>query len=1038
MTASQSKTTVGVFLRRVFPRASAYVCSSLVAMAAGQTWAQLPTTQLNGIFPLSAKAGAPVDVVIDGVDLEDVQKLVFSHPGITATAKMTTPNDFEKTPRLVGNQFAVQVAADVPPGAYEVRAEGRFGQSNPRWFIVSSYGELTDAAGNSTSDKSIEVPLGSGLAGRVDANSMDFVKVPLKAGERVLFNLQAARIGSRMNATLILTDPTGKELSRARDTVGDDPVIEFTAPADGIYGLKIFDHVYGQGPAYFYHLDVTAAPLIDFIFPPSGLAGTNQAVTIYGRNLPGGVPADGLKRHGAPLQKLAANITVPGDEASKTQMPALTQLPIRSALLDAIPYQLTSPAGPSNRVPFYVAQAPVTVEQEPNSTPAQAQKLTVPFELAGQYLPAGDVDWVQFDAKKGDTLWIDIYCHRLGLECDPAMSIFRVNKNEKGEEVVADVAQVDDLPERAARIGSDLDSSSDDPSFKLAVPEDGTYRIMVRDQSGTGGNDPAKMYRLAVRPGFEDFRVLATAVTLMPTPQAQVTQLASGVVRKGGNLLVSCKVDRRDGFEGEIQIRAEGLPPGMTSSTAVIAGDTEKASLVISAAENMAAFSGPIKIIAKAAIRGGEVVREARYGQVVWGTPNRQQQPAEFFPESQLMVTVVDKELEPIVTLTGEDKVWETSLGGKLEIPLTVQRRGDFKEPIKLTATDLPDQIKPAEVNLDGNTNQGKLDVLINQQATKPGVYTFFLRGETKLKHVRNAEALVAAEAEQKGVEQAQKELAEQVTKATTAKDAAVKEAQDATNAANTAQQTRDNQANVAKQKAEAAKAAAENLAKATAAAAADAANAALKEAEQKAKAAADAAAAEQKTADEQLATGEKALVDAKANQKAKDDAKVAAEAALKALQDKTTQGNQIKQQVDQRVNTIRQQNQPRDVNFAVPSGAIKLKVVASPIVISAAAAAGPVKQGEKGQVSATLQRLYGFAENVELSVQLPPGVQGIQVANFSVPGNQGEGKMEIVAAANATPGDHMATLTAKGRFNNVEVTTKMPLAIKIEAAPPK
>ncbi len=1038
MTASHRAFSFGPYLRRAIPFMGSCICSTMLALSVSDAWAQLPTTQLNGIYPLAAKSGAPVDVTIDGVDLEDVQKLVFSHPGITCAAKMTTPNDFEKTPRLVANQFTVQVAADVPPGVYEVRAEGRFGQSNPRWFLVSSSNELTDAAGNATADKSIEVLPGSGLSGRIDSNSMDFIKVPLKAGEHVVFSVQASRIGSRMNASMVLTNPAGKEISRSRDAVGADPAIEFTAPAEGVYGIKLFDHVYGQGPAYFYHFDVSATPLIDFIYPPSGLPGTNQAVTIYGRNLPGGVPADGLTRNGAPLQKVAATIAVPGDEASKTQMPALTQLPVRTALLDAITFQLPSPAGASNRVPFYVAQAPVVLEVEPNSTPAQAQKLTVPFEVTGQYLPNGDVDWFQFDAKKGEVLWIDVFCHRLGLDCDPALSLFRVTKNEKGEEVVADVAQLDDPADRPAKIGTDLDSSTDDPSYKLTVPEDGTYRIMLRDQSGTGGSDPAKVYRLAVRPGIEDFRMLAQAVTLMPTPQAQVTQLASGVVRKGGNLLVSVKVDRRDGFEGEIQLRAEGLPAGMTSSTAVISGDVEKASLVISAPENMAAFSGPIKVVGRAQIRGAEVVREARYGQLVWGTANRQTQPAEFFMQSQLMVTVIDKETEVVVAQTGEDKIWETSLGGKLEIPLTIQRRGDFKEPIKLTATDLPDQIKPAEVNLDGNTAQGKLDVLINQQNTKPGLYTFFLRGETKLKHVRNPEALVAAEAEQKAVEQAQKELADLVTKSTAAKDDAVKQAQAAATATTTAQQTRDNQANVAKQKGEAAKAAAEALAKATAAAAADAANAGLKEAEQKASAASTAAAAEQKVADEALAAGEKALADAKANQKVKDDAKVAAEAALKALQDKTTQGTQIKQQVDQRVAAIRQANQPRDVNFAVPSTSIKLRVVASPLVVTATAPPAAVKQGEKGQLTVALQRLYGFAENVELSVQLPPGVQGIQIANVAVPGAQAEGKLELVAAANATPGDHMLTVTAKGRFNNVEVTTKVPVAVKIEAAPAK
>ena len=54
------------------------------------------------------------------------------------------------------------------------------------------------------------------------------------------------------------------------------------------------------------------------------------------------------------------------------------------------------------------------------------------------------------------------------------------------------------------------------------------------------------------------------------------------------------------------------------------------AALVFVAAEDAAAWAGPIKIVGKAKIGDKDVVREARYAGVVWGTPNRQQQPPEF------------------------------------------------------------------------------------------------------------------------------------------------------------------------------------------------------------------------------------------------------------------------------------------------------------------------------------------------------------------------------------------------------------------------
>ena len=75
-------------------------------------------------------------MTVGGNDLEDVDKLLFSHPGITATAKMSTPTEFEKTPKPLAGQFTVTIAGDVPPGTYEAMVIGRFGMSNPRQFAV--------------------------------------------------------------------------------------------------------------------------------------------------------------------------------------------------------------------------------------------------------------------------------------------------------------------------------------------------------------------------------------------------------------------------------------------------------------------------------------------------------------------------------------------------------------------------------------------------------------------------------------------------------------------------------------------------------------------------------------------------------------------------------------------------------------------------------------------------------------------------------------------------------------------------------------
>ena len=1031
------KRLVGLLAHRAC--ASAIVVLALAAIPSAAR-AQLPVTQLTSVFPPGGKPGATLDVTVTGADLEDADKLVFNHPGITAAAKMTAPTEFSPTPAPVPNQFAVTIAGDVPAGVYQARVIGRFGESNPRSFVVGALNEIVDA-GNSSLEKAVELPLGSLFNGRVDANTYDYLKIPLKAGERVILDCWAQRIDSRLDATLLLADPSGKELLRVRDTIGSDPAIDFTAPAEGHYVLKVYDAVYGGGAEHFYRLSATAMPFVDFIFPPSAPAGSNNQFTIYGRNLPGGQPAEGMSVSGGPLQKVTVNIPMPADDAARTGLAVGPHTSPRSAPLDGIEYRLPTPQGPANPVTVYFARGPVLAEQEPNNDAATAHKIAVPCEYTGQFHPAADLDWVQFDAKKGEVYQIELISHRLGLDSDPYLAVFKVAKNEKGEEVVSDVLQADDEQDQAGRRRRrgtvDPDGPTLDPSAELSVPEDGTYRILVRDNAGSVRKNPEYVYRLVIRTGEPDFRLLAKAAAAM-TQQEQQLPLQSVVLRKGGSAVIPVSVDRRDDFEGDVQISVEGLPAGVTCAGAIVGGDVDRTQLVIVAADSVAAWSGPIKIVGKSQIGGKEVVREARYSQIVWGTTNRQQQPPAYKLVKNLNLTVVDKELSPAFIQIGEDKVWETSIGGTIEIPVTVTRRGDFKEALKLNSVGIPDQMKAKELNLDGNTNAGKFELVLNQQNTQPGTYTLAMRADTKQKYARNPDAIAAVEAEQKAFEEKLKALNEAVKTATTAKDAATKMAQETAAAAKTAEQAKAAAAAAAKQKADAAKAAADNAAKAKAASDADAANQALKDAAAAAQKASEEVASQQKMADEELAKADKALVDAQALAKTKEEARVAAEAALKAATDKVTQGNQFKQQLDQRANQVKQANQPKDVNFPIYSTPVKVKIVSTPIEMAVAPPAAAIKQGEKGMVTATLTRKYNFAEPVNLTLELPQGVQGLSAQQVTVAKDQAEGKLEIAAAANATPGDHMVTIRAKGRFNNVEVQQQATVMVKVEAVEKK
>lgn len=957
-----------------------------VVFLASNALAQLPTPELKSIYPPGAKQGSSVDVTIGGVSLEGPTTLMFAHPGITATQKMA-PNALGKE-KPVANQFSVAVAADVPAGVYEARVVSRFGVSNPRSFEVGEMNEMMDDGSNKTIDKARPLELGTVVNGRVDAGTRDYYKLTLKAGQRVLVECCAAQLDSRMDATLVVYDASGRELVRDRDTAGLDPLIDFEAPADGDYVVGLYDFVYAGGGDYYYRLAVHSRPHVDFIFPPSGIAGSTGKYTIYGRNLPNGQPADEMQMGSGALQKLTVDITLPKEPA-----PLLTNASLASAALDGTIYQLKTPAGAANPVTIYFANDPVIAESGDNNDPAKPQKLTVPCEFVGQFYPKRDVDWVQFDAKNGDVFWIDVVAHRLGLDSDPIISVQRVTKDGEGKEVVSDMANVDDPGDRAARIGQNYDTTTDDPSYRFQANADASYRIMIRDQFGYSRKDPRYVYRLLIRKEQPDFRLVAFS---MPNrvANANVIPVATPVLRKGGTTLMQINAVRRDGFKGEIEVSAAGLPTGVTCTPVTIGATANSASLIFEAAEDAKAWSGPIQIVGKSKVDGKEIVRNARAGSVVWSTTNRTQIPATFRLTGDLALAVVDAESEVATVKVGDGMLIETSKGGKVELPVKVTRRNDFKGDIKFVSTGAPKELKPADITIKGATPDGKLTIQATNNALKPGFYNFYLKGDVKYKYLKTAADMKVAEENQKEVVAAIADVTAKAKTATDAKNAAVKAATDA--------------ANVAKQ-------AADKLKAAQAAATKDAENQGLKDA---------------------VAAAQKAVEEANAMNQAAQEAKTVAEKTSADADAKLKSIQALKTAADKRVGDLKKAK-PADLTVSVLSNPIRVRIVDSPLKLAATAPGGALKQGAKIELPVTLERLYGFADQVEVTFEPPKGVAGLTVNKVTLPKDQTQGKFEIAANDKATPGDHTVTLRAKAKFNNVTVETTQSVVVKVEKVEP-
>ncbi len=692
----------------------------MVFMASPRTMAQLPTARLMAVFPPGGQQGTSVDLnITSSTDLDGANRLWFDHPGIQATQK-TQMVEGQEQPQPVANAFTVSIAENVPPGSYEMRVEGTYGVSNPRLFVVGDRPESIEAEPNNTQTEAGAAEVGTVVNGRIGAaNDIDCFRFKAVAGQRIIIAAWAERIDSRLDATLELYDPTGSLIQMNRNWDGRDALLDFTAAADGEYVVRIFDFQYAGGNEHFYRLWITDGPYIDSIFPPVAEPGTSQPFTLFGRNLPGGVATE-WSTPGGPLEALNVTIELP----QRSDDPELTwSTPTRPAemRLDGMTYWFRSDKGTANPVQITWAQAPVILEQEPNSSGDAPQKIEVPCEIAGQFQQPGDVDYYSFNAAKGTAYWFDLASQRLGLPTDPVLLIERVVVDKEGKKSYVEPQELDD---DNGNIGvNHFKTSSQDPaSLQFTAKEDGEYRLTVRDLYGTSQGSPRLNYRLSIHVQQPDFRLVV--LPEYPLDGRNAPNTWTPFMRRGGTIRLDCMIYRCDGFTGEVALSAEGLPEGVTCAGSVIGPGQSSTRLILVAAEDAAVWSGNIKIVGTAKIGDADVIREARSATIVWGGV-----PAVTRAARQIHLSV--GEIAPLGMTASLDRV-ELVQGSQLHVPIQVARREGFAAKFTITGDQLPAKVANESVEVPENGTETTLHLFVPNDAPT-GTFTLFAQGTAQV-----------------------------------------------------------------------------------------------------------------------------------------------------------------------------------------------------------------------------------------------------------------------------------------------------------------
>ncbi|QDU93351.1 PPC domain-containing protein [Lignipirellula cremea] len=1042
---------------------------SLVLLFAGASLASpamaqqlsYPRHALLAFYPAGAQAGTTVELKItEQNDLEYADALRFSHPGITAKPVLTEVDQFYPEPRPVPNQFQVTVAANVPPGVYEVRATGKYGVSNARRFVVSDLPETQETEPNNEQEKATVAAVPGVMNGLFGAD-YDYFQFTASKGQRLVLVCTAARIDSRGDPVIAVFDASGKELFRSQDGVGLDPIIDFTAPAAGDYFVLVHELTFASGGGANtspYRLTIADRPWVDYVDPPIVSRSNPTKVTVYGSNL-GGTKTDIMLR-GRNLEKVETTITAPSDPKQWKLTPDVAAAPVEAAL-DYFVYRHGASGGQANPIRLAVSDSELQAEQEPNHDPAKPQELSLPANVIG-YFEGSDRDGYSFEAKRLDSFWIEVESQRLGQPTDAAFVVQRLTQNAEGEWIAADVSTFDDQTTPATGVRLPLETN--DPATLFVAPTDSRYRILVWDQFGSEGG-ARYPYRLVFRKPEPGFRAIAIPDMVQEQNQSRTYNVTTRTptVRRGGGLEVMLAVWRTDGFVGPIEFQASGLPAGVTAEPVLLGPGETLGALLIQASPTAAGWDGEIQLTASAEIDGRKETRSVPALEVLY--PAFRNDP----PLSRLADSLyigVEEEITHPALLEARQTEFRMARGGKIEAPFQLKKLDDkFTMNVPVTVLNLPSRVTRTDGSAAASGAEGKVVIDI-PDTVLPGSYTLMLRGEVDYGFSRNAEVAEQLKADLERITAVAKEAADAYRAATADRTKAdqslvasrqkVGTAVAQANIKKQAQQTAEQQAKDAQTKADQAQATFAEAAKTVAAAMTEAqaaaddvkaaleqklaqakqaeiqakavAEAAQKDAEAKAKTAkeaADLAAAavkEQTTSEEELAAAEKARVDAGDKEK--------------KMQEESLQADRKKTEVNTASQAAVRGAASRNVKTPIYGPLLHLVVENYPGTVSLASDKLKIKAGEKATLQVTVKREFDWKEEVAFTFTPGAGISGWQFNNGKIPASKNEIELEFTIPASQAPGEYEGELLARTRFNNRSLDEKIPVHFTIEAAP--
>jgi hypothetical protein len=472
----------------------------------------------------------------------------------------------------------ITIASDAQPAEREVRLVTLRGLSNPLPFHVGQFAEsskrpmvsaIQQVLGKeaqalrkrSPGEDEEQVTIPCTVNGQIASGEVNRYRFQARKGQRLVITTLgrqlvpfiADAVPGWFQPVLALYDADGKELAYDDDyRFRPDPTLFYEVPKDGEYAFSIRDSLYRGREDFVYRITVGELPFITSIFPLGAQAGAPAEPKIKGWNVEGAqlafLPSCNFSTSNG-IQSIVAN---------------------RKRLV-------------SNRVPFAIDTLPEALEHEPNNSPADAQKVTLPIVLNGRIDRLDDWDVYQFVGKSNDQVVAEVQARCLDSPLDSLLKL---------TDAVGNLLALNDDHEE---LGAGLNTHHADSCFLAKLPADGSYFVHVGDTARQGGDEYAYRLRLsAPQPGFE-LRVVPSSLGLRS--------------KSSGTLNVYAM--RQEGFTGPVKLSLRNPPAGFSALPVTLAGTQTVARLIVKT--DLAETEAPVdlSVCGKARVGEREIAVEA-------------------------------------------------------------------------------------------------------------------------------------------------------------------------------------------------------------------------------------------------------------------------------------------------------------------------------------------------------------------------------------------------------------------------------------------